>query len=228
MPPHIVFVTITNELSLPLKIFTKPNFQTHTHQESLAINQKSLITLTNLTSANRRLNRVQISNLTRTISPRIKEILFNGPLPQSSQPFEFQVEQYRVVVPIEVVFHVRFKLKLIEYDDARKYLRDSGVEMISADWIFEFRDTRDDQGDDDEEALVEVKREVGGGEEEEEEDVSFRLNEQGEAVLASGGGKRDESLENEELDQKKAVRSYKLSGLNVVGDFASCIRVYVN
>ncbi|CCG22201.1 hypothetical protein CORT_0B04930 [Candida orthopsilosis Co 90-125] len=252
MPPQITFINLTKETALPLKIFIKnipldpttstPNKGSLRNQQSnatktstttttsLSINEKSPITIHNINQI--KLNNAQIEHLVDSISPRIKSLLYydlhhkqhqqedqeglgvNDALLESvnssGEYFKtttFNIDNLKVVVPVDVLYQVRYRLGLIEYDEARKHLRDCVFNLVAIDrqpnrqgstCSVNKNTALSDVGFDD------IKNTVG-------DDVEEGQPKQEKTDDIDGNG----------------YSGHIFNGKSIIGDFATCIKVYV-
>ncbi|KAG5421522.1 hypothetical protein I9W82_000613 [Candida metapsilosis] len=256
MPTQITFISLTKEVAIPLKIFIKniptdptttssssnpqntsssSSSATSTTTTSLSINEKSPITIHNINQA--KLNNSQIEHIVNAISPRLKNLLFydlhnHQPHDQEEEEQEqqeskrgqffgepgsknenyfktneFKIDNLKIVVPVDVLFQVRYKLGLVEYDEARKYLRDCGFNLVVVDRLL-------DNGASSPSPL-----------EDEEDGESVIEND---AVIGDTGEIVDREMEeagatNVTSRQKRHI----FNGKQIIGHFATCIKVYV-
>ena len=324
MAPQITFVAITDTLSLPLKIFTKKTvtkltkdpissapLYPHSQATLLSINEKSPITLINITES--RLSLDEIGDLVSSIKKRVKAILYDmatsdtpkeQSLSKNKKPklnqqlglslgvltsHRFTVDGYDVVIPMDVIYQVRYKLRTIEYEDAKKYLkRDTGMELCIKRGVVDIDQV--ESGKEVEDSDVEELGQVQNLEENSNEDMVTLTKNKDEAqsetqlnneandveIIDEAATDDTDQLENKsniqvrsprtrdvevEVKLEKEVNSsiindkdktnkkrnrasqinrvkdekklkmhqnYRLSSRQIVGDFASCIKVYVN
>lgn len=253
MPPQITFINLTKETALPLKIFIKnipldpttstPNKGSLRNQQSnatktstttttsLSINEKSPITIHNINQI--KLNNAQIEHLVDSISPRIKSLLYydlhhkqhqqedqeglgvNDALLESvnssGEYFKtttFNIDNLKVVVPVDVLYQVRYRLGLIEYDEARKHLRDCVFNLVAID-----------RQPNRQSSTCSVNKNTALS------DVGFddiNKNTVGDDV-EEGQPKQEKT---DDIDGN-GYSGHIFNGKLIIGDFATCIKVYV-
>ncbi|KAI3403670.1 hypothetical protein KGF56_003488 [Candida oxycetoniae] len=216
MAPQITFVQLTDYLAVPLKLFVKPDLLP-SNTSTTTINDKSPISLHNITF--HKLQSREIQSLISIVSPQIRQVLYFDPLP--TKLTEFRIEKLRVEVPMEVVFQVRFKMGLIEYDDARKYLSENGMDLVLKKRDFKFKEKKTEV-----EVLIESESSNDG---DGDDTIEFTLNENGEAKSRiDKRPKRTKATAKKDNEKDKKIKErYSFSGRRIVGDIATCIRVFV-
>ncbi|KAI5955942.1 hypothetical protein KGF54_001444 [Candida jiufengensis] len=211
MPPQLTFIQLTNELTIPIKLFIKKYENSKTAQsntsniQSLSINEVSPITIHNITTL--KLSSNQISSIVDKITPLIKPIVYD--VGKQVRTYDLKIDNLKCVVPVDVIIQIRFRLRLIDYEEAKKSLSDSFFNTMIKDQTFSSK-------------------------KEEETEIVFNVEETDEPLLNPDDiveitdEKINENQEEEEVvDDKKNYSNYSLKGKSIVGDFTNCIKVYV-
>ncbi|KAI5958287.1 hypothetical protein KGF57_002642 [Candida theae] len=238
MPPQITFINVAKEVVIPVKIFIKSIPQDPT-TSSLSINEKSPITIHNIHHA--KLNDSQIQKLVNSISLQIKNAIFydlhDHQLRQQQESHDaieegtdrmqfgdgvynnedhlktstFKVDNLKVVVPVDVVYQVRYKLGLVEYDEARKYLRDCGFNLV---------------------VVKEIPKKGERSQKENEDDVLHEDINENTGLDAVDVAETDKGEGSDEMPEVRSEETHYsahvFNGKQIIGDFATCIKVYVH
>ncbi|ODV81386.1 uncharacterized protein CANTADRAFT_19027 [Suhomyces tanzawaensis NRRL Y-17324] len=80
MPPQITFIQLTSSTVIPIKVFAKSPAAGTSSPQSLAINSKSLITLTNATNYHTKLSKNYLNTLVESILDDVLETLLHRPV----------------------------------------------------------------------------------------------------------------------------------------------------
>lgn len=212
---------------------------TNSTTTSLSINEKSPITIHNINQI--KLNNAQIEHLVTTISPRVKNLLYynlhhNKQQLLNEEGYEvksvnetlgetfatagdyfktttLKIDNLKIVIPIDVLYQVRYQLGLIEYDEARKYLRDSGLNLVVV--------KRQQQ---------QQRHKQAGGDGQEG-------NESGNVPVTTESTLDDDEIDKVQIKQEESnginvsnangYSGHVFNGKLIVGDFATCIKIYV-
>ncbi|KAI5966374.1 uncharacterized protein KGF55_000683 [Candida pseudojiufengensis] len=220
MPPQLTFIKLTNELSIPIKLYikrfeTSKNSKTKNSEsstssstiQSLSINEVSPITIHNITTI--KLSPNQISEIITKITPIIKPIIYD--ISKLIQSYKFEIENLKIEIPIDILIQIRYKLRLIDFEEAKKYLNHSNFTTLVKKSKFYSK-----KEDGNEERQVVFEEEENGVLNPNDDDIEIT------------DAKNVDIPDNETIkEDKKDYRDYTLSGKQIVGDFIHCIKVFV-
>ncbi|KAI5955417.1 hypothetical protein CANMA_004597 [Candida margitis] len=165
---------------------------------------------------------------------------------------------YKVTIPVDVLYQVRYKLGLLDYDEARRHLRDCGFNLVVKQPIHHHHhhhhqqqrrrnvgssSTNTEQSRHQNESMIErgdndnVDKEQKEIEENDDDDddgveqVKIKqektdddyINDQ--SLFASFD--QEEGEKNKANDAASKNSGYVFQGKSIIGDFATCIKVYV-
>ncbi|CAI5757825.1 unnamed protein product [Candida verbasci] len=115
MPPQIIFLQITDNISTPIKVFVRRS-TTNGKPSSLSINQKSLITLKN--KYHIKLSKNYLDNIIEDLKEDLEDILFHKNDVYSN--IEVNKKGYKCIIPQSLIIGIRIELDLMNMEYVEK------------------------------------------------------------------------------------------------------------
>ncbi|CAX44839.1 conserved hypothetical protein [Candida dubliniensis CD36] len=205
MPPQITFVKITDNLSIPIKIFVKKTSTTTTTtstttkptSKSIEINSKYLITV-NYQPYQIQLSKNHLNSIINKLKPKILPILIynndNDNDLQESQPLtnietkQLIIDNLKIIIPQQTILNIRTRLGLINYENIS-----NEVEILSL-----WKKITNNNNNNNLKMLTVKKK--------------FKFN---------GNQQEDEDKDSKEIN-------FKLKQNYIIDNLNDCIKVYVN